>query len=46
MQTATEDSTKEIVKMKSQPTSAFLATAVGLMFMANVALAQENAAAG
>ena len=32
--------------MKAAKTGAFLATAVGLMFMANVALAQENAAAG
>ena len=31
--------------MKVAKTGAFLATAVGLMFMANVALAQENGAA-
>jgi hypothetical protein len=32
--------------MKPAKTGAFLATAVGLMFMANVAMAQENGAAG
>jgi hypothetical protein len=32
--------------MKVAKTGAFLATAVGLMFMANIALVQENATAG
>ena len=32
--------------MKTAKTGAFLATAVGLMFMANVALARDNGAAG
>ena len=32
--------------MKTAKTGAFLATAVGLMLMANVALAQENGATG
>jgi hypothetical protein len=32
--------------MRAAKTGAFLATAVGLMFMANVALAQESGAAG
>ncbi len=32
--------------MKTAKTGAFLATAVGLMFMANVALAQGNGAPG
>jgi len=32
--------------MKTAKTGAFLATAVGLMFMANIALAQENSSAG
>ena len=32
--------------MRAARTGAFLATAVGLMFMANVALAQESGAAG
>ena len=32
--------------MKTAKTGAFLATAVGLMFMANVALAQSNGAGG
>ena len=34
------------MKMKTAKTGAFLATAVGLMFMANVALAQGSGAAG
>jgi len=32
--------------MKTAKTGAFLATAVGLMFMANVALAQSNGTGG
>jgi hypothetical protein len=38
--------TKENANMKVAKTGAFLATAVGLMFMANVALAQDNGAPG
>jgi hypothetical protein len=37
---------RRIVKMKTGTKGVFLATAVGLMFMASVALAQENGAAG
>jgi hypothetical protein len=40
------DYTKENANMKVAKTGAFLATAVGLMFIANVALAQDNGALG